>query len=78
MGIVAAQECLPGRTGLVTGLVMGLAWGIGGLALGPLGRLADLYGLVPAMTGITFLPLLSAVLVFFYRDDRAATGCAED
>jgi FSR family fosmidomycin resistance protein-like MFS transporter len=74
VGIVAAQECLPGRTGLVTGLVMGFAWGIGGLALGPLGRLADLYGLVPVMTWIGFLPLLSAILVLFYRENAVGKG----
>lgn len=73
VGIVAAQELLPGRTGLVTGLVMGFAWGIGGVALSPLGRLADLYGLLPVMTGIAFLPILSAVPVLFYREGRDAT-----
>jgi len=70
VGVVAAQECLPGRTGLVTGLVMGFAWGIGGLSLSPLGRLGDLYGLVPVMTGVALLPLVSALLILFYREEK--------
>lgn len=71
VGVVAAQEILPGRTGLVSGLVMGLAWGVGGLALTPIGWLADLYGLVPVMTAVAFLPLIAGGLVLFYRDEKA-------
>ncbi|MCX6096473.1 MAG: MFS transporter, partial [Candidatus Bipolaricaulota bacterium] len=77
VGVVAAQECLPGRTGLVTGLVMGFAWGIGGLSLSPLGRLGDLYGLVPVMTGVALLPLVSALLVLFYREEREKVPSCE-
>lgn len=68
VGIVAAQRLLPGKVGLVSGLVMGFAWGVGGLSLAPIGWLADLYGLVPVMTGVAFLPLIGAVLVLFYRE----------
>ncbi|MCX6092393.1 MAG: MFS transporter [Candidatus Bipolaricaulota bacterium] len=80
VGIVAAHECVPGRTGLVSGLVMGLAWGVGGLALTPIGWLADRYGLVPVMTFVAFLPLAAAVLLVFYREpprQRPADGTAE-
>jgi len=70
VGVVAAQECLPGRTGLVSGLVMGLAWGVGGLALAPVGWLADLFGLIPVMSVVSLLPLAAAVLMLFYREPR--------
>ena len=72
VGVVAAQECLPGQTGLVSGLVMSLAWGVGGLALAPIGRFADLHGLVPVMTGVACLPLLAGILVLFFREGRPA------
>jgi len=68
VGVVAAQECLPGRTGLVSGLVMGLAWGVGGLSLTPIGWLADRFGIVPVMAFVSFLPLAAAGLMAFYRD----------
>ena len=71
VGVVAAQELLPGRTGLVSGLVMGLAWGVGGLALTPIGWFADRFGLVPVMTGVAFLPLIAGGLVLFYREEKA-------
>jgi len=68
VGVVAAQECLPGRTGLVSGLVMGLAWGVGGLALTPIGWLADRFGLIAVMTVVAFLPLAAAALMAAYRE----------
>jgi FSR family fosmidomycin resistance protein-like MFS transporter len=75
VGIVAAHECVPGRTGLVSGLVMGLAWGVGGVALTPIGWLADRYGLVAVMSFVAFLPLAAAILLLFYREPaRQASG----
>ena len=68
VGVVAAQECLPGKTGLVSGLIMGLAWGIGGLALTPIGWFADRYGLILVLTGVAMLPLLAGILVLFYPE----------
>ncbi len=68
VGIVAAHECAPGRTGLVSGLVMGLAWGVAGIALTPVGWLADRFGLVPVMTYVAFLPILAAGLLVFFRE----------
>lgn len=68
VGVVAAQECLPGRTGLVSGLVMGLAWGVGGLALTPIGWLADRFGIIAVMTVVAFLPLAAAGLMALYRE----------
>jgi FSR family fosmidomycin resistance protein-like MFS transporter len=77
VGVVAAQECLPGRTGLVSGLVMGLAWGVGGLALTPIGWLADRLGIVPVMAFVSFLPLAAAGLMAFYRDVSTLPVLAE-
>jgi len=68
VGVVAAQECLPGRTGLVSGLVMGLAWGMGGLMLTPIGWLADTYGLITVMTYVSVLPLVGAGLILLYKE----------
>jgi len=72
VGVVAAQECLPGRTGLVSGLVMGLAWGVGGLALTPIGWLADRFGLIAVMTVVAFLPLAAAGVMACYREALGA------
>jgi FSR family fosmidomycin resistance protein-like MFS transporter len=76
VGVVAAQECVPGRTGLVSGLVMGLAWGVGGVALTPIGWLADTYGLVRVMGVVALLPLAAAALMLFFP--RRTTASMED
>jgi FSR family fosmidomycin resistance protein-like MFS transporter len=68
VGVVAAQECVPGRTGLVSGLIMGLAWGVGGIALTPIGWLADRLGLVSVMSVVAFLPALGAGTILFFRE----------
>ena len=53
--VVYAQELLPGRVGMISGLFFGIAFGIAGLAAVPLGYLAD-------HTSITFVFQLCAVL----------------
>lgn len=70
VGVVAAQELLPGKTGLVSGLVMGLAWGVGGLVLTPVGWLADRYSLATVMTVVALVPFVAAGLILFYREQR--------
>jgi len=76
VGVVAAQECLPGRTGLVSGLVMGLAWGVGGLALTPIGWLADRLSLISVMAVVAFLPLAAAALMAAYEEPRPSKAAA--
>ena len=73
VGIVAAQEIMPGKAGLVSGIVMGMAWGVAGMALMPVGWLADRFGLVTVMTWIALLPLVAAILALFYHDAEEGT-----
>ena len=72
VGIVAGQRLLPKRMAFASGLVMGLPWGIAGLTLTPIGWLADLFGLSQVMTGVAFLPLVSAACILFYRENNAS------
>ena len=53
--VVYAQELLPGRVGMISGLFFGTAFGIAGLSAVPLGYLAD-------HTSITFVFQLCSVL----------------
>jgi FSR family fosmidomycin resistance protein-like MFS transporter len=70
--LVYAQQLLPGRVGLVSGLFFGLAFGIGGIAAAVLGRVADVVGLVPVYRFCAWLPLLGALTVFLPRLDPGA------
>lgn len=56
--VVYAQEAVPGRVGLVSGLMFGLMFGIGGLGAAGLGALADQYGVIWVYGLTSFLPLL--------------------
>ena len=56
--VVYAQEAVPGRVGMVAGLMFGLMFGIGGIAAASLGNLADAYGIVWVYKLCAYLPLL--------------------
>lgn len=56
--VVYAQEAVPGRVGMVSGLMFGLMFGIGGIAAAGLGELADIYGIIWVYKLMSFLPLL--------------------
>ena len=56
--VVYAQEAVPGRVGLVSGLMFGLMFGIGGMGAAGLGQLADAHGIVWVYHFTSFLPLL--------------------
>jgi FSR family fosmidomycin resistance protein-like MFS transporter len=56
--IVFAQELVPGRLGMISGVFYGLAFGMGGLGAAVLGKLADLDGIGHVYQLCAFLPLI--------------------
>src|SRR5690554_1057265 len=62
--VVYAQEAVPGRVGMVSGLMFGLMFGIGGIGAAALGVLADTYGIVWVYGVMSFLPLLGLATAF--------------
>jgi FSR family fosmidomycin resistance protein-like MFS transporter len=56
--VVYAQEAMPGRVGMVAGVMFGLMFGIGGIGAAGLGHLADSHGIVWVYQLCAFLPLL--------------------
>jgi FSR family fosmidomycin resistance protein-like MFS transporter len=60
--LVLAQEYLPTRMGLATGLTIGVAGGAGGLIVLALGLLGDGAGPSAVLYALAALPLLAAVL----------------
>ncbi|TYK69045.1 MFS transporter [Comamonas sp. Z3] len=62
--VVYAQEAVPGRVGLVSGLMFGLMFGIGGIGAAGLGELADIKGIVWVYGVTSFLPLLGLATAF--------------
>jgi len=62
--VVYAQEAVPGRVGLVSGLMFGFMFGISGIGAAGLGHLADVYGIVWVYGVTSFLPLLGLATAF--------------
>jgi FSR family fosmidomycin resistance protein-like MFS transporter len=62
--IVFAQELVPSRVGLISGLFFGFAFGIGGIGAAVLGVIADRQGLAFVYSACSFLPLIGLLTVF--------------
>ncbi|MGQ3904276.1 MFS transporter [Mixta calida] len=69
--VVYAQEVVPGRTGMVSGIMFGTMFGVGGIAAAGLGKLADLYGIASVYQACAFLPLLGLATLLM-PDTRTA------
>ena len=67
--LVYAQELLPGRIGMVSGLFFGFAFGMGGLGAAVLGLIADHTSIELVYKICAFLPLLG-ILTIFLPDNR--------
>ncbi|HRO27940.1 MAG TPA: MFS transporter [Luteimonas sp.] len=62
--VVYAQEAVPGRVGMVSGVMFGLMFGIGGIGAAGLGQLADTRGIVWVYHAVSFLPVLGLATAF--------------
>jgi len=67
--IVYAQELLPGKTGLVAGIFLGLAFGLSGVGAAVLGKLADMTSIGFVFSLCSVLPAIG-ILVMFLPDIR--------
>ncbi len=62
--LVYAQDLIPGKTGMVSGLFFGLAFGMGGVGAAVLGYLADRTSIELVYQICAFLPLLGIITIF--------------
>lgn len=62
--LVYAQELVPGKVGLISGLFFGFAFGMGGLGSAALGRLADQTSINFVFLVCSFLPLIGLLTAF--------------
>jgi FSR family fosmidomycin resistance protein-like MFS transporter len=70
--LVYAQELVPGKVGMISGLFFGLAFGCGGIASAALGHLADLTSIGFVFEVCGFLPLIG-LLTWFLPDIEGAS-----
>jgi len=66
MGVVMAQELAPRGRSMVASLMMGFAYGLGGLVSPLTGSLADAYSIETVLLYASFIPLATLVLIYFF------------
>lgn len=71
--VVYAQELLPGRVGMISGLFFGTAFGIAGLSAVPLGYLADHTSITFVFQLCSVLPAIGLLTVFLPSGDQLKT-----
>ncbi|HKU14658.1 MAG TPA: MFS transporter [Steroidobacteraceae bacterium] len=69
--LVYAQDLVPGKVGMISGLFFGLAFGMGGIGAAVLGHVADARGIQFVYSVCAYLPLLGAMAAFLPRIERA-------
>ena len=62
--LVYAQELLPYKLGLISGLFFGFAFGVAGIASAVLGNMADRYGIEAVYNVCSYMPLIGLVTWF--------------
>ena len=70
--LVYAQELIPGRVGMISGLFFGLAFGMGGIGAAVLGGLADTHGIEYVYRLCAYLPLMGLITVFLPDIEKRA------
>jgi MFS transporter, FSR family, fosmidomycin resistance protein len=68
--VVYAQELVPGRVGMISGLFFGLAFGMAGIGAAVLGRLADATSIMTVYQVCAFLPVLGILAGFLPDVER--------
>lgn len=68
--VVYAQELLPGRVGMISGLFFGLAFGLGGIGAALMGALADATSIATVFYYASFLPALGLLALFLPNRER--------
>lgn len=64
LGVVMAQTLAPRGRSMVASLMMGLAFGLGGIISPVIGKLADIFSIEVVLLGVSQLPLISLILIF--------------
>ena len=62
--LVYAQELIPGRVGMISGLFFGFAFGMGGIGAAVLGQVADVRGIDYVYSLCAYLPLIGVLAIF--------------
>ncbi|MEE8540664.1 MAG: MFS transporter [Desulfobacterales bacterium] len=68
LGVAMAQELAPQGRSMVASLMMGLAFGMGGVVSPLVGKLADLFTIHTILIWVSFVPLATLVPIYFFPE----------
>ena len=68
--VVYGQELMPGKVGMVSGLIIGLAFGLGAIGSASLGALSDVLGIGTMMKMTGFLPVIGLLALLVLPSDE--------
>lgn len=71
VNVVLGQELSPAHSSTISSLLMGAAWGMGALIIGPIGALADRSGIQAALAALSAMLLMGLVCALFLPGVRA-------
>jgi MFS transporter, FSR family, fosmidomycin resistance protein len=71
--VVFAQELVPGKVGMISGLFFGLSFGMGGIGAAGLGALADIIGIERVYDLCSFLPAIGLLAAFLPNIEQQKT-----
>ena len=72
LGVAMAQLLAPKGRSMVASLMMGFAFGLGGIVSPVVGKLADIYSIHNVLMGVSLLPLLTLPLIFSFPRVKSA------
>jgi FSR family fosmidomycin resistance protein-like MFS transporter len=76
VNVVMAQSLVPHSASVVSALMMGFAWGMGGMFVPIVGRIADVAGLGQGLLAVALLPLAGFAVSLLLPRDAAAPAVA--
>ena len=67
--ITQAQAAMPQNMSVVSSMVMGVSWGIGGMLVMFVGKSADVFGILPTLNVLSFFPVIAFMisLLLFHK-----------
>jgi FSR family fosmidomycin resistance protein-like MFS transporter len=70
LGLAMAQELAPRGRSMISSLMMGFAFGAGGMMTALTGKLADIFSIRPVLTSLAIIPLLTTGLIALIQERK--------
>jgi MFS transporter, FSR family, fosmidomycin resistance protein len=70
LGVAMAQELAPRGRSMISSLMMGFAFGAGGMMTALTGKLADIFSIRPVLTALAIVPILTTGLIALVHEKK--------